>query len=221
MEALSLTTASTSPTNSVLSEILEDAHVDTKDCYQCGKCSAGCPVATFADLTPREILRNLQLGAVDTVLSSRMPWLCLGCGMCLARCPQSVDLPNLMSACRKKAQQQGTVPIKEVEKFNALFIDGVHAKGVSDEAELAMKYNMTTGHLFQDALGAPKMLAYGMINTNSHELENPEEVQAIIDRVRAIEGTTQKSSDTASEENATGTKREKFSLASLFKKGGN
>lgn len=98
MEARNLT--QTAKFDNELHSVLDDAKVNPKDCYQCGKCSAGCPVASDADMTPREVLRHLQLRQVEPVLKSNMPWLCAGCGMYLARCPQSVDLPNLMLACR-------------------------------------------------------------------------------------------------------------------------
>lgn len=133
MEAISLTVTSSTSADT-LERIVQDANVNTKDCYQCGKCSAGCPVAPLADMTPREVIRNLQLGLTKPVLESNMPWFCIGCGMCLARCPQGVDLPSLMTACKKEAKAQGYTPIKEVDKFNTLFIEGIYDKGVSDEA---------------------------------------------------------------------------------------
>lgn len=74
MEARNLT--QTAKFDNELHSVLEDAKVNPKDCYQCGKCSAGCPVASDADMTPREVLRHLQLGRVDPVLKSNMPWLC-------------------------------------------------------------------------------------------------------------------------------------------------
>ena len=83
MEARNLT--QTARSDNKLHSVLGDAKVDPKDCYQCGKCSAGCPVASDADMTPREVLRHLQLRQVEPVLKSNMPWLCAGCGMCLVR----------------------------------------------------------------------------------------------------------------------------------------
>lgn len=219
MEALSLT-ATPSTSADILEKILKDANVDTKDCYQCGKCSAGCPVAPLADMTPREVIRNLQLGLTEPVLASNMPWFCIGCGMCLARCPQCVDLPNLMLSCRKQAKNHGLVPIKEVDRFNTLFVEGIHAKGVSDEAQLAMKYNLSTGHFLQDALDAPKMFTRGMINTKGHEVENAKEITALIDRVRALEGTEAPDQSKESKPSTTSQKQLFKGMPSPFKKGG-
>ena len=182
MEARNLTQAPLS--DNELHDILDDAQVDPKDCYQCGKCSAGCPVASDADMTPREVLRHLQLGQIEPVLESNMPWLCAGCGMCLARCPQSVDLPNLMLACRRAAEAQGVTPIGEVARFNQLFVDGVREKGISDEAALAMRFNLTTGHFLQDALSAPKMVVRGMLGPTSKEQANADELKELIGRAR-------------------------------------
>lgn len=65
MEARNLT--QTARSGNGLHSVLDDAKVDPKDYYQCGKCSAGCPVASDADMTPREVLRHLQLGQVEPV----------------------------------------------------------------------------------------------------------------------------------------------------------
>ena len=47
----------------ICARIGEAAGVDFKDCYQCGKCTAGSPLAESMDLMPREVIRYLQLGA--------------------------------------------------------------------------------------------------------------------------------------------------------------
>lgn len=187
MEAQSLTSISTRA-NCIIDQITADANVDLKDCYQCGKCSAGCPVASMANMMPREIIRNLQLKNIDKVLESDMPWLCASCGMCQARCPQDVDLPSLMLACRRTALREGKKPIREVNTFTKVFIDGVKEKGISDEAVLAMKFNVSTGHLMQDALSAPKMVTRGMLNLKEHKVEGANEVKGIIERARLAEG---------------------------------
>ena len=45
------------------------------DCYQCGRCSAGCPVVDAMDLLPNQVIRLAQLG-LQEVLSSSAPWVC-------------------------------------------------------------------------------------------------------------------------------------------------
>lgn len=186
MEATVLPDASASVTAAErIGEVLREANVDVKDCYQCGKCSAGCPVAASADATPREVIRYLQLGLLDEALHSNMPWYCVGCGMCLARCPQNVDLPNLNNALRHAGKAAGIIPVKEVDRFDKAFVGIVRTEGVSDEAILAMQFNLTTGHLFQDVMNSPKMLTLGMINGSGHKVQGKAEVKQIVDAVRA------------------------------------
>ena len=169
-----------------IQEIAQDAGVNLKDCYQCGKCSAGCPVASEADMPPRAVIRNLQLGCLDPVLSSTMPWLCVGCGMCLARCPQSVDMPTLNAALRRYIKAHDISPaLSNPDRFNRIFAENVRQSGVSDEVKLAVKFNMRSGKFMQDANTMPAMVMRGMINNNGHKLEDPADVERIFARVEA------------------------------------
>ena len=59
--------------------IAKEAGVNLKDCYQCGKCSAGCPMARGMDLMPRQIVHYLQLGMMTPILKSKTIWLCAAC----------------------------------------------------------------------------------------------------------------------------------------------
>ncbi|MDP8246685.1 MAG: 4Fe-4S dicluster domain-containing protein [Candidatus Tritonobacter lacicola] len=69
-------------------------------CYQCGKCSAGCPVVSEMDILPSQVIRLAQLGSDEEVLNSRTIWLCASCMTCMARCPKGVDLAKVMEALR-------------------------------------------------------------------------------------------------------------------------
>ncbi|PIP06082.1 MAG: heterodisulfide reductase, partial [Syntrophobacteraceae bacterium CG23_combo_of_CG06-09_8_20_14_all_50_8] len=48
-------------------------------CYQCQKCSSGCPVAEYFDLAPNQLMRAIQLGQKDMALKSKTLWLCAIC----------------------------------------------------------------------------------------------------------------------------------------------
>jgi Fe-S oxidoreductase len=76
-------------------------------CYHCHTCSAGCPAAPFMDDGPDGILRLVELGQTERVLASRDIWLCLGCGMCGAHCPNEIDAGQVMIALRQIAAEQG------------------------------------------------------------------------------------------------------------------
>jgi len=74
-------------------------------CNQCGKCSAGCPVAFSIDLLPSQVIRLAQLG-IEEVLDSQTIWACAACLTCVARCPKGIDLPRIMEALRLIGMQR-------------------------------------------------------------------------------------------------------------------
>ena len=69
-------------------------------CNQCGKCSAGCPMAFAMDFLPNQIIRLVQLGLEEDISSSKTIWLCASCLTCSVRCPRGVDLASVMEALR-------------------------------------------------------------------------------------------------------------------------
>ena len=78
-------------------------------CYQCKKCSTGCPVAEFADVHPAQVMRAVQLGDEAMSVDSRFIWLCTGCETCTTRCPQDIDVASIMDELRMIARQDGRV----------------------------------------------------------------------------------------------------------------
>ncbi|NMA14706.1 MAG: heterodisulfide reductase subunit C, partial [Clostridia bacterium] len=84
MDALELTSAA-NRNRSEIHALEKKSGVKLTDCYQCGKCSAGCPVAFAMDKTPRQIIRLLQLGLLEEALATRTIWLCATCQTCVTR----------------------------------------------------------------------------------------------------------------------------------------
>jgi Fe-S oxidoreductase len=76
-------------------------------CYHCHKCTAGCPAAFAMEYGPDRLLRLIQFGQLERLLSSRDPWLCLGCEMCGAHCPNEIDINEVMIALKKIAGETG------------------------------------------------------------------------------------------------------------------
>ncbi len=119
-------------------------------CYQCAKCSSGCPLADYMDMLPNQVMRALQLGE-DRVLESKTIWLCAACQTCTTRCPQGLDIASIMDTLRIEARRRGIPPaVPEVEKFSDLFLRDIKLLGRLYEVGLMAGMNLMTGNLLKD-----------------------------------------------------------------------
>jgi heterodisulfide reductase subunit C len=121
-------------------------------CYQCGKCTAGCPIASSVEFGPHKIMRMAQLGLKTQVLSSPTIWLCLSCVTCTARCPKEVDLAHIMDVLRELAIQEGIeIPQKQkIKLFERLFLNCMRRHGRFYEMGVLTRFNLRSFQFFQD-----------------------------------------------------------------------
>lgn len=106
-------------------------------CYQCKKCTAGCPVAEYFDLTPNQVMRAVQLGQKDLVLNSKTIWLCATCETCSTRCPQGIDIARIMDVLEIMAQKEKIKPkVPEVPMFYKSALRGINLFGRMHELGL-------------------------------------------------------------------------------------
>lgn len=75
-------------------------------CYQCGTCSAVCPMADYMDLRPHQIIRLIQLGDNRVVRADAL-WKCVACHTCIDRCPRNVSPGAIIDALRSMALRKG------------------------------------------------------------------------------------------------------------------
>jgi heterodisulfide reductase subunit C2 len=159
---------------SLRARVLEHTGQNPFRCYQCGNCSAGCPMAGRGDLLPHQVFRHLQIGS-DEPLRSLQPWLCVGCQTCAVRCPQELDLSLVMDALRAEAVARGTVPpeAKRMMRFNKIFLSQVMAGGRMSEVELGAVYNLENRRPFENLLAIPSMLRRGKIKVGGKKVRGP------------------------------------------------
>jgi heterodisulfide reductase subunit C len=90
-----------SEANAFIEKIESLAKQDLLACYQCGKCSAGCPMAKYMDILPHQILRFAQLGLKEELLASNAIWMCVSCLTCNTRCPKGVRIAEVIESVRQ------------------------------------------------------------------------------------------------------------------------
>lgn len=159
--------------------------VNSARCYQCGKCSAGCPLAEDMDITSSTVMRMLQTEDPDTdleLLRSKAIWLCASCEMCISRCPMQIDIPKVMDYLRQKSIEKG-VQNKEANKnivaFHRSFLDMIRLTGRSYEVGLVVDYKMRSKKLMQDLTVAPQMLSRGKLPLLPEAVKDRKSIQRI------------------------------------------
>ncbi len=154
-------------------------------CYQCGKCSAGCPMAQEGVLRPHDVMRLVNLDEREKVLSAEAIWLCLTCETCVARCPNDCDPARIIDALRETAMRESRTVPRRIAAFHRSFLDQVRLTGRMFELGLMAEYKLRTGALLQDLTAAPGTVARGKLSLAPHAIDGVDDVRRIF---KACEG---------------------------------
>ena len=128
-------------------------------CFQCHKCSTGCPTGPEMDFLPSQIIRLVQLGQEEEVLQLQAIWFCASCEACTTRCPMDIDVAAVMDALRIMAvQRKVALGDTRGEKFNRSFLASVRRHGRVFELGMMAAYKMRSGDLIADVDKVPQML---------------------------------------------------------------
>ena len=134
--------------------------VDVSVCFQCKKCSSGCPVSKLAKSRSSEIMRLLHLGAGNELLANDLVWMCASCETCSARCPMGIDVAAVIDALRQLAIERGaSAPEGNVPLFNRAFLKTVETFGRSYEIGTITAYKLGTGKWMNDVDKFTSMLS--------------------------------------------------------------
>jgi heterodisulfide reductase subunit C len=175
--------------NALAQAVRETAGVVLAECYQCGKCTAGCPMARYMDLTPNQVMRLAQIGdeaALKLLLGCEALWYCAGCLTCAQRCPRQLDPAAVMDVLREMAHRRGKIPAKarKVLAFHKAFLATVEWGGRMAEIPLVMRYKMSSLDFLGDAGLAPLMLAKRKLPLRPHRIRGRAEIRRIFAKCR-------------------------------------
>ncbi|MBW2329781.1 MAG: 4Fe-4S dicluster domain-containing protein [Deltaproteobacteria bacterium] len=119
-------------------------------CFQCRKCTNGCPVTFAMDIYPDQVIRLVLLGQKDRVLKCSTIWLCSACETCTTRCPNEVDIAATMDALKEMAAREGVqIPQPKTYAFHRAFLEDIKRRGRMFEGRLMQSYLLNSGELFR------------------------------------------------------------------------
>jgi heterodisulfide reductase subunit C2 len=167
--------------------VYSNTMVRAEKCYQCGKCSAGCPVNNEMDYPPSVVMRMLQLQDKESdkkILGSKSIWLCVTCEMCYSRCPMEIDIPKMMDFLREKAYKEkiANKKSKNIIAFHKAFLNSIRKNGRLSELGLLGEYKLATFDLMKDVNLAPSMIAKGKLHIFPDKIKNTKLMKHIFAR---------------------------------------
>jgi len=180
------------PDYRLLDQIEADGPFQASACFQCRKCSNGCPVTFAMDLYPDEVIRMVILGQRETVLACRTIWVCAACETCTTRCPNDVKIAELMDCLKEMALREGVPsPQPGILALHETFLNNIKKRGRLYETTLLPAYLLKSGE-FLDRLNSGtwrfdlnlgrRMFSKGRLPLMSKSIKGKKEVSEILTR---------------------------------------
>lgn len=159
-------------------------------CYQCQTCSNSCPVAYAMDYFPHQLIHMIALGIKDNALKSKTIWICVSCGACAARCPNDVDIVQLMDVLRQLVlQEKVKVAANQIPEFHKAFVKEIRKRGRIHELGLLFPYKLKTsdfsafGQLREDSKLALNLILRGKLKLFPKKFKGKKEVNEIFSKI--------------------------------------
>jgi len=155
----------------------------SQECFQCSKCSAGCPVVSFMDYKPHQVIQMVNLGLADQLLSCRTIWVCASCYSCSTRCPNNVDVAKVMDWLRQTALAGNTPPAeRDVALFHKSFLQSIRTFGRVHELSLMALYKLAAKKYLDDLQLGWKMFARGKLRLLPARTRNRKQVAELFNK---------------------------------------
>jgi heterodisulfide reductase subunit C len=151
-------------------------------CYQCLKCSIGCPTAEYMDHNPNALLRLIQYGQREKVLRSHAIWFCVSCWTCGTRCPNEIDMGLIIDTLREMAHEEGMVADRNIVLLHQEFIESIRRMGRVHEASMLALYKMKSRDFMTDLLPGMKLFLKGKIPVMPQRVKGIKETRRIFEK---------------------------------------
>lgn len=145
-------------------------------CYHCHTCTAGCPLSANMVYGPDRLLRLIELGERDRVLSAPDIWLCVSCETCTIRCPNNIDVAAVMDSLRHMSRSE-TEP--RIRLFHRVYLNVIKVLGRSHEAIMLGLYKIRSLDLLSDLQDGLRLMIRGKIPLLPHRIKGASDVKRI------------------------------------------
>ncbi|MFU8856097.1 MAG: 4Fe-4S dicluster domain-containing protein [Deferrisomatales bacterium] len=168
-------------------EIQERSGQNLSRCYQCKKCTGGCPTVPWFEWPNHGVVRMVQKGMKEELLGSSAIWMCVTCETCGTRCPNGIYLSPIMDALRSMAVEEGRrLPEPAVMAFHRAFVGSAKRFGRVHEATMLAEFMWRSKMFLQkgfmgEALGGAKLFAKGKIPLMPSSVKGKAQVAKIFD----------------------------------------
>ena len=162
-----------------------------RDCLQCGSCSGSCPTAPFMDYSPRRLFAMIRAGMKKEVLESTTIWLCSSCYTCYVRCPQEIQITDIMYALKQIAIEEGVSSKgSSAQEMVKIFASLVDKYGRNHEPQLMTRFLLKTNPLglLDNAMIGLSLLRHKRMPTFPRKIKNIAQLKKIIKKAEEMEG---------------------------------
>ena len=152
------------------------------ECIQCGVCAGSCPTRFAMDYSPTQILKMINLGMREQVLSSSTIWECTSCHTCAARCPRGIEITTLMMPLKNLSLKANLAKSKTKPKFHKSFFEVINKYGRLSETVLmtkTMKKSDPKAMMHNASLGL-RMARKGKIRLRPEKIEHTADLENML-----------------------------------------
>jgi heterodisulfide reductase subunit C len=148
-----------------LNLIIRKSGQNLLECLQCGKCTAGCPIASEKVPGPRQLIAAILSGMKESALANPTWLYCVSCGTCATRCPVEINMYAVATAlCETADKEKSASPVPEIDLFEELFLNSVRKNGRVQELNTVAQYNLRTFKPFKDLSQGLSLMRKGAIS---------------------------------------------------------
>ncbi len=179
-------------TSGFLDEVEEGCGINVSACFQCRKCTNGCPVTFAMDLYPDQIMRYIQLGLKQELWECATIWVCASCETCTTRCPNEIDIAGVMDFLKQSViKAKGPAAETKVLAFHQVFMNDIQKRGRIFETGLVGNYMLKSGDWFRKLKDQSiideirlgwKMYRKGRLNLFPKGIREIEEIRQLYDK---------------------------------------